>query len=239
MKQGRYYLHKPDLTVVKTVFNSIASVYDDNRKKLIPCFDDLYSIPISLICKNNNNKINVLDLGAGTGLLTFFLLGKYPNANVTLIDMAEDMLEIARQRFKDNGNIKYIIGDYSRYDFNETFDAVISAMSIHHLTDAEKQNLFKKIYNLLNPDGIFVNAEQVLGGTSELEAYYKKEWENTIRSGGVSEEEISSWKKRLKLDRESTVEQQIQWLKEAGFFQVDCAYKYFKFAVIFGVKGEI
>ena len=61
-----------------------------------------------------------------------------------------------------------------------------------------------KIYNLLNYDGIFVNAEQVLGGTPEIEAYYKKEWEDTIRRGGVPEEEISSWKERLKLDREST-----------------------------------
>ena len=180
----------------------------------------------------------MLDHGAGTGLLTSFLLEEYPDSNVTLIDMADAMLDVARQRFKDNPNIKYITDDHSRHDFNETFDAVVSAMSIHHLTDAEKQNLFVKIYNLLNPDGIFVNAEQVLGGTPELEAYYKKEWEDAIRRGGVPEEEISSWKERLKLDRESTVEQQVRWLKEAGFDHADCAYKYFKFAVIFGMKGK-
>ena len=92
---------------------------------------------------------------------------------------------------------------------------------------------------MLNQEGIFVNAEQGLGGTPEIEAYYKKEWEAAIRHSGVSEEEISSWKERLKLDRESTVEQQVGWLKEAGFNEADCVYKFFKFAVIFGVKGKI
>ncbi|MHB8232223.1 MAG: hypothetical protein ACYDDB_04910 [bacterium] len=70
----------------------------------------------------------------------------------------------------------------------------------------------------------------------KIETYYKKEWERTIRENGVPEEEIAQWKERLKLDRESTVEQQINWLKEAGFAGADCAYKFYKFAVIFGIK---
>ncbi|MHB8231677.1 MAG: hypothetical protein ACYDDB_02095 [bacterium] len=86
------------------------------------------------------------------------------------------------------------------------------------------------------PGRVFVNAEQVSGNTDAIETYYKKVWERTIRENGVPEEEIASWKERLKLDRESTVEQQINWLKEAGFAGADCAYKFYKFAVIFGIK---
>ncbi len=146
------------------------------------------------------------------------------------------MLRVARQRFKGNANIKYITADYSRYDFSGTFDAVISAMSIHHLTDAAKRKLFAKIYALLNPHGIFVNAEQVLGETPDLDAMYRNLWEGTIRNGGVSEKEIREWKERLKLDREATSENQVKWLKKAGFSNVGCPYKFFKFAVIFGAK---
>ncbi len=220
---------------IKDTFNSIASKYDINRKKLIPCFDDFYPIAISLIRKTSP-ILNVLDIGAGTGLLTSFLLEKYGDANVTLIDMASEMMDIARTRFKDNKNIKYIIGNYADYDFKDTFDAVISAMSIHHLPHEGKRKLFAKIYKRLKPGGIFVNAEQVLGSTETIESYYKKEWENLIRQNGLPEEDIAAWKERLKLDREATVEQQVHWLKEAGFINADCAYKYYKFAVIFGMK---
>ncbi len=236
----KYSKRKFNLTAVGSTFNSIASVYDANRRKLIPCFDDLYSIPVFLVQNqigNNNKKPRVIDIGAGTGLLTSFLLQKYPAAHVTLIDMAEEMLNVAKERFKGNGNIKYTTADYSYYDFQETFDAVISAMSIHHLSDTGKRKLFKKIYTLLNPGGIFVNAEQVLGETLELEALYKKRWEEMVREGGVPEKQILSWKERLKLDREATAEAQMKWLKKAGFSQAGCPYKYFKFAVMFGIKS--
>ena len=220
---------------IRDTFDSIASEYDSNRKKLIPCFDEFYSISISLI-PETSTRLNVLDIGTGTGLLTSFLLEKYPDSNVTLIDMAGGMMDIAKIRFKDNNHINYIVADYINYDFGGIFDAVISAMSIHHLTDRDKQRLFAKIYNHLRPGGVFVNAEQVLGNTETIEAYYKKEWEKRIRQNDVPEEEIAAWKERLKLDRESTVEQQINWLKEVGFEVADCAYKFYKFAVIFGLK---
>ena len=238
--QKRPAADKSGFADVQSTFNSIASGYDANRRKLIPCFDDLYSIPVFLVQNqigNRNKKPRVLDIGAGTGLLTSFLLQKYPGARVTLIDMAEEMLNVAKERFKENPNIKYISADYSRYDFSETFDAIISAMSIHHLSDPVKRKLFAKIYGLLNPGGIFVNAEQVLGETPELEALYKKRWEALIREGGVPEKQILSWRERLKLDREATPEDQVKWLKKAGFSISGCPYKYFKFAVMFGVKG--
>ena len=104
---------------IRDAFDSIASKYDSNRKKLIPCFDELYSIPISLInlISEKSTRLNVLDIGAGTGLLTSFLLEKYPDSNVTLIDMAGGMMDIAKTRFNGNNNINYIIADYVDYDF--------------------------------------------------------------------------------------------------------------------------
>ncbi|MDD3364864.1 MAG: SAM-dependent methyltransferase, partial [Syntrophomonas sp.] len=69
---------------VKEKFNDIAINYDSQRRKLIPCFDDFYSIAVA-VAETSNETPNILDIGAGTGLLSSFVLEKIPNANLTLI----------------------------------------------------------------------------------------------------------------------------------------------------------
>lgn len=63
---------------------------------LIPCFDDFYGVAIDCIDFEKDNP-KVLDLGAGTGILSQFLLEKYPNAEIVLIDLAEEMLKEAEK----------------------------------------------------------------------------------------------------------------------------------------------
>ena len=110
-------------------FNQKAKEYDSERRALIPCFDDFYGIAIDCIdFKGDNPK--VLDLGAGTGILSQFLLEKYPNAEIVLIDLAEEMLKEAEKRFEGNDNISFICDDYITHEFNTKFDIIISSLSI-------------------------------------------------------------------------------------------------------------
>ncbi|MDO0824164.1 class I SAM-dependent methyltransferase [Desulfosporosinus nitroreducens] len=220
---------------VKVKFNENSGQYDGQRKKLIPCFDDFYSIAISLAEANDNNP-NVLDVGAGTGLLSFLILKKFPNANLTLIDISEKMLEVAKVRFKGNLNVTYINDDYTNYKFNEKYDVIISSLSIHHLTEDEKKQLYRNIYACLNENGVFINADQVLGETPFIESLYKRDWKYKVENSGLSKEEILSAYERVKLDKMSTLDDQINWLKGIGFTDVDCVYKYFNFVVIYGRK---
>jgi len=220
---------------VKVKFNENASQYDSQRKKLIPCFDDFYSIATS-IAKTNINNPNILDIGAGTGLLSFFILDKFPNANVTLIDISEKMLDVAKERFKANPNVTYIIHDYTKYKFDKKYDVIISSLSIHHLTEVEKKRLYYDIYSSLNKDGVFINADQVLGETPFIESLYKKDWKYKVENSGLPKEEILSAYERAKLDKMSTLEDQTNWLKDIGFLDVNCVYKYYNFVVLFGRK---
>ncbi|WCN38803.1 class I SAM-dependent methyltransferase [Aneurinibacillus uraniidurans] len=220
---------------VMAKFDEIASKYDEQRKKLIPCFDDFYSIAVSA-AKTANDSPNILDVGAGTGLLSDFVMEKYPKASLTLVDISEKMLEMARVRFEKYPNVTYIVDDYTKHDFTEKFDVVISSLSIHHLTDMEKKNLYERIFSLLKADGVFVNADQVLGSTSYIDELYKTDWKQKVENSGLARQEIMSAYERTKLDKMSTLEEQISWLKEAGFSDVDCMYKYFNFVVLYGRK---
>jgi tRNA (cmo5U34)-methyltransferase len=220
---------------LKEKFNENAPHYDNQRKKLIPCFEDFYSVPVSVI-DTKNSAPSVLDIGAGTGLFSSFVKEKYPNAHITLIDLSEKMIDVAKERFAGDEDIDYVIADYTDYKFERNFDIVISSLSIHHLSDTEKKKLYQRIFSFLNPEGIFVNADQVLGDTPFIESLYKDDWSNKIERSGLTAQEIEAAYERTKLDKMSTLEDQILWLKESGFKDVDCIYKYFNFVVLFGRK---
>lgn len=227
-----------DRVDIRTQFNKVSQRYDEQRRKLIPCFEDLYRIATTLAVLENDTP-SVLDLGAGTGLMSSFILQKYPKLKLTLIDLSDGMLEIARARFSNHSNIKYIASDYTEFDYSEPYDLVISSLSIHHMIDSEKQELFQKLYSIMTPGSIFINVDQVLGNTDYLETLYKSDWKNHIENSGLDLVEISSAMERTKLDRMSTLDHQLQWLTEAGFSDVDCIYKYYNFVVMFARKIDV
>lgn len=86
------------------------------------------------------------------------------------------------------------------------------------------RNSIKKSYSLLEQNGIIINADQVHGETSFIETLNKKIWKHYVENSGLSEEEILAGYERTKLDKDSTLDQQINWLKEAGFFLMLVAY---------------
>jgi tRNA (cmo5U34)-methyltransferase len=84
---------------IKTLFDRAAQTYDRARRQLVPGFDDFYGTVLDLIPHERDAAIRILDLGAGTGLLTALLAQAFPRADFTLVDISEAMLEQARQRF--------------------------------------------------------------------------------------------------------------------------------------------
>lgn len=222
---------------IQEKFNENSQNYDSQRKKLIPCFEDFYNISTA-IAEAHSDTPKILDIGAGTGIFSEYILKKYPKASLTLIDISENMLEMAKIRFKDFSNIKYIAQDYSTYNFHKKYDIIISSLSIHHLLDEEKVDLFKKCYSILSPNGMFINSDQFLGETPYIEELNKGLWKANIEKSGLSIEEILSCYERMKLDKEATLEQHLDWFKTLGFRDVSCVYKYYHFGVIFGRKSS-
>lgn len=218
---------------VKKQFDAAAKVYDQQRRGLIPCFDGFYGAVVEWTDLPLPEP-RILDLGAGTGLLSAMLLDKYPEARLTLIDFSSDMLEQAKTRFAGNDRITYITADYTSYPFEEPFDAVVSSLSIHHLPHPLKQALFRNIRGWLKPGGRFINADQAAGGSELFDQTYRRYWLRDAAASGLSESAIAASVKRRSLDINAGLIPQLQWLREAGFADVDCVFKSNEFTVFVG-----
>lgn len=221
---------------IKTQFNLIAEEYDRNRKKFIPCFDDYYKNTTKFIASNIEQPKRILDLGAGTGLLSYFWYLNYPESEYVLVDIADDMLNIARKRFAGIDNVSYQVLDYSNGLPSGDFDIIVSALSIHHLENEEKVKLFARIYDKLTKSGLFVNYDQFCAEQTEMNDWFNSYWENQIENSGLTDNDINLWKERRKLDKECSVEKEIEMLRKCNFKTVKCVYAYQKFAVIVAIK---
>ena len=126
---------------VANEFNKIAKDYDNQRKKLIPVFDDFYEIAIESI-EITTEKPKVLEIGAGTGLFSQIFLNKFPNAKMDLVDLALDMLNIAKERFSTNTNLNFYLEDIFDFSPKKQYDLVISSLTIHHLEIDDQETLY-------------------------------------------------------------------------------------------------
>lgn len=221
---------------IEEQFNLIAKEYDANRKKFIPCFDDYYENTTKLIISNIDTSKRVLDLGAGTGLLTYYWFKECKTAEYVLVDIAEEMLEVSKKRFAGLENVSHQVMDYTKQLPDGKFDTIISALSIHHLNDIQKVELFHRIYKALPAGGIFVNYDQFCAGTPMMNRWFDSYWEKQLNKSGLTDRDIELWKERRKLDRECSVEKEMEMLHQCTFTDVKCLYSYHKFSVVIAVK---
>jgi tRNA (cmo5U34)-methyltransferase len=186
-------------------------------------------------CRSGGPVERILDVGAGTGLLTATVAAAYPDARFELLDGSAEMLAEARERL--GGLVTGVhVQDMADGLPEGPFDAVISALAIHHLQDQDKRVLFGRVHEVLRPGGVFVNAEQVLGPTPKLAERYRQMWERMCRELGASDEEIVAAKERRIYDRSADLESQLAWLREASFATADCIYKLWEDVVIVAIK---
>ncbi len=141
------------------------------------------------------------------------------------------MLEQARATFGERAS--YVQADFTDpLPGEEPWDAIVSALAIHHLDDAQKLELFGRLHEGLWPGGVFVNAEQVSGPTAFFDDAYDHWHEREAKAAGTTDEEWTGAVERMRHDRTASVEHQLGWLREAGFADVDCLWKNHRLAVI-------
>ena len=166
----------------------------------------------------------VLDLGTGDGrLLALLRIDRREMLGVGL-DFSEPMLEAAHKRFADDGRVELVWHDLAEpLPALGRFDAVVSAFAIHHLEHERKRKLYGEVFDLLEHGGVFANLEHVASPTHRLHLAF------FTAIGEPLEDEDPS-------DRLLDVETQLGWLRELGFDDVDCYWKWLEMALLVGVK---
>jgi len=215
----------------RAVFEATAATYDRDRMKLIPGHERFYAAALSLIPADARK---IVDLGAGSGLFSAMVHAAFPQAELTMIDFSPTMLALARKRLGEAPTLQYVESDYASMPLPVDCDAIVSALSIHHLEDGQKQAMLPRVWQALKPGGVFVNADHIAGPTETLEAEYQQRWLAAVRAEGTEEQQVADSLFRQTEDRRSPVNAQLRWYGEAGFADVDCWFKDNSFAVMTG-----
>lgn len=166
----------------------------------------------------------IIDLGTGDGRLLALLTADRPGAYGVGVDFSAVMLDKARARFAGNDRVEIVEHNLSlRLPDLGPVDAVVSSFAIHHLPDERKHQLYGEIIQRLRPGGVFCNLEHVAPPSPRIHL----RWLEAM--GRTPEDEDPS-------NLLAPVETQLGWLREVGFSDVDCFWKWYEFAVLAGWK---
>jgi tRNA (cmo5U34)-methyltransferase len=221
----------PNVPDAAAAFSADAGAYTAQRRRLVPDFDLFYGAAVDAVGLGPSPCRRVLDLGAGTGLLSILVASVLPEARFELLDASEAMLAEARVRLAPVLDAVHV-QDLAAGLPPGPFDAVISALAIHHLEPEDQRRLYAEVPAILAPGGIFLNAEQVGGSTAALDRVFDDRWGCDAARQGASPEEIEGARVRRRHDRCVPVAVHLGWLAEAGFSSVDCVYAMWGNAVL-------
>ena len=228
----------------------VAAAFLNERSLLIPDRERQLGVMLRVIRSARRAPKHVLDVGCGDGILLATVLKAFPEASGAALDFSPLMLEHARARLKPFGDRALTIeADLGTPGWLShiagPFDVIVSGFAIHHLPDARKRALYREIHDLLAEGGVFINAEHVASAAPRIEDMFNDAMAEHLYDRRVERGEVVTLEevKRDLLERPdraanilALVEDQCSWLREIGFRDVDCYWKYFELAIFGGMR---
>jgi tRNA (cmo5U34)-methyltransferase len=190
----------------------------------------------AVIPKGLDEPFRYADLGAGNGVLDELVLERYPEARAVLIDGSEPMLAYARTRLQRFGErAQYVTAQLAQPGWvtvaGGPFDVVLAARAVHHAGTPDRiRQLFSEIVGALAPGGLFINLDYVRFGNPAFQQL-------GLWSGEDPEASFQIATPHMELP--ASLEDQLAWLREAGFAAAECVYREFQTVIVVGLREQI
>ena len=217
---------------------------------LIPGRKEILSLIASLAAVTTDNHPKILDLGCGYGEVTAQILANNPDAEIYMVDYSDEMINMAKDRFISNSNVKII-----KHNLNlgvppsaksVQFNSVVSCFALHHVEFENRTNLYSSIEGVLKPGGLFVNGDRFKGDSPTIDRWEFDNWISwmveRIKQEAPVERPFDTVKKtqiesdkRLG-DKPGTVLEMMNDLIQSGFQYVDCIWKHQNLGIIAASK---
>lgn len=238
----------------KWEFNSdVAAVFDEMLERSIPQYDVMrktvtdIAVHVASSLPTSEGRGQIVDLGASRGEQAAQIIEKRANRNLYhLVEASEPMYLTLEQRFADErsaGFVSIAHEDLRTYfpsfghGFGNTASVVLSVLTLMFIPIEYRMQLIGKIYKLLQPGGALILVEKVLGASPKLDKTQTDLYRRFKRDNGYTTEEID--RKALSLEGvlvPVTASMNEEFLRAAGFTQVDCFYRWLNFAGWVAVK---
>lgn len=197
-----------------------------------------------LLSFGRQDAFTFLDLGAGTGAASRVLLAEYPRAHAILAEYSPQMTaEGQRQMGAFAGRYRYVEMDMLASDWPEDIpaqlDAVVSALSIHHLPDARKRAIFGEILERLKPGAWYVNYDPIRAPDPALEAVWERvndryDPDAPFKRAHRTPQEQARYENHVRYM--VPLAPQLEWLRQAGFANVDVFWKRLDWVIYGGYR---
>jgi tRNA (cmo5U34)-methyltransferase len=187
---------------------------------------------------SGRGPFRILELGAGTGTLSRYLLESFPKGHLTALDISPLMVETCVQVLAPFGSRALVLQtDLADAELGSGYHAVVSRLAIHHLEDGAKRALFGRVIKALLPGGVFVNSDLIAGETEAETEAMLAEWRDCMRAQGDDPVELAQWLVGGD-DVPSPTSGLIEWLLEAGFSDARVIWRRANFATLRAVKAS-
>jgi tRNA (cmo5U34)-methyltransferase len=202
--------------------------YDERIRTFIPHYEEMLDAVAAAIPVHTRT---ILDIGIGTGALTERCVSVAPNAHIIGIDRDPSMLEMARRRLANRAEL--LLGRLETAAYPQS-DAVVASLALHHVrTEPAKTALYQRLFGVVRPGGVFVNADCFPATDVALRAAQRRAWRSHLQSTYTPSEAAAYFRSWHKQDVYMSLNLELRMLRVAGF-EVELWWRRGMFGVLVG-----
>jgi tRNA (cmo5U34)-methyltransferase len=220
-------------------FDRMAAQYDTLFVPRLAGYEAMHAVILALLPPPQDRQLRILELGAGTGNLTEKILTCAPNSRVVGYDLSAEMLDQARAKLASQSErVDFVEADMSRAEFAGPFDVVVSSIAVHHVPPRSKPVFFRRLYEALQPGGALIIGDTFRAATPALDNTYRRLRAAAQSSCDPDAAAYEAFRTQAGPAGGSSTQMPnyLRWMRQAGFVSVDCAWKHFSIAVVYGER---